>query len=207
MIKKTQSYARDREETSRRILRAAMDVLSDGGHKDFGINIIARRAQCDKQLIYRYFGGLEGVADAIGAELASQLMERLKPPTQDTRPETYGALMKTLIVQLVDLLRNDPVTQKIIAWEISSASPILDRMNKERSKHLAIWMHTMRGSLTPAKGLDAPAINAVLIASAQHMVLSGTSRGNFAGMPLFDEDDWKRLNDTFLKIIDSVYGE
>ncbi len=198
---------RDRDETERRILEAAMVVLAESGHQEFGVNAIARRAACDKQLIYRYFGGLEGLADAIGARLAEQLTERLTPFSEAAPPVTYGALMRLLILALLNLLRADPVMQKIIAWEVSASSPLAARMVAERSKLLSLWMHSMRGDLEPPEGIDAPAINAVLIASTQHLVLSGSANGVFAGMPLKNDADWNRVRAVLTSIVSAVYGE
>ena len=62
--------ARDRSATSARILKAATELLAEGGFQNFGVNAVARRAGCDKQLIYRYYGGMDGLVDAIGGELA-----------------------------------------------------------------------------------------------------------------------------------------
>lgn len=207
MSKAATSKPRDRDETERRILEAAMTVLAEGGHQEFGINAIARRAACDKQLIYRYFGGLEGLAQAIGARLAERLAERLTPFSVGAPPETYGALMRLLIVALLDLLRADSVMQKIIAWEVSGSSPLAARMVAERSRLLAAWMHALRGSLKPPENVDAPAINAVLIASTQHLVLSRSANGVFAGMPLKDDADWARVRAALTSIVRSVYGD
>jgi AcrR family transcriptional regulator len=201
------SKPRDRAETERRILDAAMAALAEGGQQEFGVNAIARRAECDKQLIYRYFGGLEGIADAIGARLAEQLVEDLPTFSEGAPPETYGALMRLLILALLDLLRADPVMQKIIAWEISAPSPLVARMLTERGMRLAGWMHAMRGGLQLPAGVDAPAINAVLIASTQHLVLSGTANGVFAGMPLKDDTDWGRVRAVLASLVRAVYGE
>lgn len=207
MSQRGQVRHRDRDETARTILRAALDVLAEGGHTEFGVNAIARRAGCDKQLIYRYFGGLEGLADAIGAHLASALAERLEEVAAAPAPQTYAELMRVLVIRLFDLLRADPLMQRIIAWEIAAPSPLLERMVAERGKRLAVWMHAMRGTLREPPGLDAPALNAVLIASTQHLVLSGAAQGVFAGMPLKDEADWERVRAALVTLVDAVYAE
>ena len=49
------------KETEKRLLEAVSRVIEDEGFTKIGINRIARQAQCDKVLIYRYFGGLDGL--------------------------------------------------------------------------------------------------------------------------------------------------
>jgi len=47
--------------TEKRLLEAVSKVIEEEGFTKIGINRIARQAQCDKVLIYRYFGGLDGL--------------------------------------------------------------------------------------------------------------------------------------------------
>ncbi len=51
--------SRDRAQTGAAILAAAEAQLAEAGFRAFGVNAVARRAGCDKQLIYRYYGGME----------------------------------------------------------------------------------------------------------------------------------------------------
>jgi len=206
MNRRNETRHRDREETARIILVAALEVLADGGHTEFGVNAIARRAGCDKQLIYRYYGGLEGLADAIGVHLASELAARLEGLGETPKPTTYAELMRVLVVRLLDLLRDDRIMQRIIAWEIAAPSPLSERMVAARGKGLAIWMRKMRAGLADPEGVDAPALNAVLIASTQHLVLSSAAQGVFAGMSLKSEADWKRVRTALVTFVDAVYG-
>lgn len=198
--------SRDRAATERSIVAAAKLVLAEEGFQNFGVNAIARRAQCDKQLIYRYFGGLEGLAEAIGAELAVELGEDLTPLSHAQRPASYGALSKLLILGLLDLLRRDRIMQQIIAWELAAPSPVLSRLVAARSQRLGAWMHQMRGSLVPPEGVDAPAINAALIAATQHLVLSASASGAFAGIAIESEADWRRVREALAALVDGAYG-
>ncbi|HCV71491.1 MAG TPA: TetR family transcriptional regulator, partial [Agrobacterium sp.] len=58
---KPEKRIKDRAATEKAIFEAARSLLAEEGFQGFGINAVARRAGCDKQLIYRYFGGLEGL--------------------------------------------------------------------------------------------------------------------------------------------------
>lgn len=48
------------KETEKRLLEAVSKIIEEEGFTQIGINRIAKKAQCDKVLIYRYFGGLDG---------------------------------------------------------------------------------------------------------------------------------------------------
>jgi AcrR family transcriptional regulator len=195
-----------REATARAVLDAAKAVLAEDGFQAFGVNAIARRAGCDKQLLYRYFGGLEGLADAIGAELAVELTEELKPLSVGASPATYHELMRRLAMALFDLLRGNRLMQQINAWESAAPSPLARALAATRSQRMALWMHEMRGALAPPDDIDAPAVNAVIIAAIQQLVLAGAANGAFSGLPLQSEVDWKRAKAAILSVVDAIYA-
>ena len=53
--------ARDSDAMRARILAAVGTMIVRDGLSAIGVNALAREAGCDKVLIYRYFGDLEGV--------------------------------------------------------------------------------------------------------------------------------------------------
>jgi len=52
---------KDRELTERKILDAVGSIIASDGFESVGINVVAQRAGVSKMLIYRYFGGLNGL--------------------------------------------------------------------------------------------------------------------------------------------------
>lgn len=205
-MKKEETRARDRDQTARAILVAAREVLAEQGFQAFGVNAIARRAGCDKQLIYRYYGGLEGLADAIGADLAAELTEELKA-VAGPQPQTYGALMRQLGLGLLELLRRNRLMQQINAWEAAAPSPLVARLIEARARRMGAWMMEMRGGLTPPQGVDAAASNAIVVAAVQQLVVSAAANGAFSGLPLRTEADWDRLKAALTALIAAVYGD
>lgn len=197
--------SRDKGRTKAAILAAARDQLAESGFQGFGINTVARRAGCDKQLIYRYFGGLEGLVDAIGLELATWVDDSLTPDTRSP-PQTYRDLTERLILAFLDAFRANQLVQKITAWEVAEPSPLAARLAQARATALGAWIARQRTGLEPPAGVDAPAVNALLIAAVQHMVLSATTTGGFAGVALDREQDWNRIKTVIVNIIDGFYG-
>nr|QQZ49764.1 TetR/AcrR family transcriptional regulator [Phenylobacterium glaciei] len=90
---------------------------------------MARAAGCDKQLIYRYFGGLEGLVDALGADFATWLEDSLGPATppppmasfRSAHPGVHGGAAGNVLVQ------------RIAAWEIADPSPLVARLTVARA--------------------------------------------------------------------------
>lgn len=201
----TSAPVRDRAVTSARILKAATDLLAEGGFQTFGVNAVARRAACDKQLIYRYFGGMDGLVDAIGVELARWIEDKMPVGGHSGFMLTYGDLVEHLMMTFMHALREDPLTRRIIAWEVSDNSTQVKRLSEARARALSLWIEKVRGAMPPPKGVDHLALNALLLASVQHVVLSGATAGRFAGMELASAKDWDRVSQAIRRLVRGVY--
>ncbi|TCV72518.1 TetR family transcriptional regulator [Neorhizobium sp. S3-V5DH] len=197
---------RNRASTERAIFLAARNLLAEQGFQGFGINAIARKAGCDKQLIYRYYGGLEGLIEAIGADLGTWVKERIPEDTGGMFLLTYGDLMEKLAIYFMEALRDDPLVCKIVAWEVSQDTPQVRRLSEARTKALGKWLDRMRGSLTPPKGVDATTTNAILFAAIQHLVISAAVSGQFAGVALRTNKDWDKVVGAISRLVRAIYG-
>jgi AcrR family transcriptional regulator len=197
---------RNRLGTERAILEAAKRLLADEGFQNFGINAVARGAGCDKQLIYRYYGGLDGLVEAIGTDLGNWVKDRIPDDTGGMFLLTYGDLMERLALLFLEALREDPLMRRIVAWEISENTDQVRRLSEARSRALSAWIERMRGSLMPPKGIDSGAVNAMLFAAIQHMVLSASISGQAAGLTLKTPKDWEKAATALKRIVRGVYG-
>lgn len=193
--------ARNREETRAAILDAAQELLAEEGFSGFGVNALARRSGFDKQLIYRYFGGLDGLVDALGDALAGWVAARLEPVLEIDPGPGYGDLVEAVIIAYLDALRADSLMQKLVAWELSDPSPQVRRLSDQRARAMGELVARLRGHREPVPGLDAPALNAILIAAIQHLVLAGATSGRFSGMALATDSDWDRAKAMLRRIV------
>lgn len=197
---------KDRAATAARILAAGKAVLAEDGFRHFGINAVARRAGCDKQLIYRYFGGIDGLMEAIGGDLGDWVKIHIPEDSGGMFLLTYGDLMERLAFLYLEALRADPLVRQIAAWELAEESDQARRLSEARSKALAGWLDRMRGSMALPKGTDTATINALVIASIQQLVLASVTSGRFAGVTLKTERDWDKVRGALKRLIHGVYG-
>lgn len=164
----------NREETTKRLIEAALAILSEQGFAAIGVNAVARRAGADKQLIYRYFNGLDGLMAAAGEAVAaglSQALERaLQPP-----PADYGDLAARVAGALLDHARSDAMFRALRLMEAAAPSDATAAFRRARGAAMMQWVAEARKGLTPPPGLDAPALNAVLVAAAEGAALLGTA--------------------------------
>jgi AcrR family transcriptional regulator len=185
--------SRDRGATRQRILDAAQSILLQHGPSGFGVNALAREAGVDKQLIYRYFGGLDGLQAALGEQLARWWQDRLLDGVPTTPPESYGDLIEMLAVRLLRIMRQEPLALQSALWELTDASRPVAALTAARSRALGAWMAQARGDLRPPEGVDAPALNAMIISGISYFVLASRTADTVIGLDTRDEGTWTRL--------------
>ncbi|MBB1247917.1 TetR/AcrR family transcriptional regulator [Rhizobium sp. G21] len=196
---------RDRAATTARILKAASELLAEGGFQKFGVNAVARRAGCDKQLIYRYYGGMDGLVEAIGRELAGWVEEKMPDNGGGGFLLTYGDLVERLLLLFMEALRSDPLMKRIIAWEMSENSPQVRKLADARARALGDWIARVRAGMAPPKGVDTGLMNVILLGAVQQIVLSAEAGGRFGSTVLKTEKDWKKVEQAVQKLVRGVY--
>lgn len=193
---------RDRATTERGIVEAAAALLAQRGFAALNVQAIAETAGVDRKLVYRYFGGVEGVVERLGAEVRWTLGEAVAPPAGDS----YGQAIGHLALAYADALASDAALRGLIAWETVEDSPLLRSLEAARSETMSAWMRQRIGALPRPAGIDAPAVNAILIAAIQMLALRRGQGRPFAGMTL-DDHGWRRIEAEVLRIARTVYAD
>lgn len=190
---KEKTEPRSREKTERRIVEAARHLLAVHGFQEFGVNAIARAAGCDKQLIYKYFGGLDGVADLIGddvaAWVASAIRVRPGPP-----PPDFASAAETMVIDYLEALRRNRLAQQIMAWEVTEKSLLVRRLGEARTAAIRDWSTRVLTIVSrPHSAIDIAMVGMLLVAAIEHTVLTSRVSGKSAGLQLVVESDWYRV--------------
>ncbi|WP_448661413.1 TetR/AcrR family transcriptional regulator [Sphingomonas sp. CJ20] len=196
---------RDSARTRGVILAAAKALLAEHGFAKWGINAIARASGYDKQLIYRYFGGMGGLAEAVGEDVSATLEAAFAAKPGTAPAASYGELVGRLALQMLDALREDRLAQRILAWELAAPGPLAARFAAARERALGQWMARERGALTRPAGIDVPMLNVFVIAGVQQLVLAAASTGRFLGIDLSDEAGWARARPAIVAMTAASY--
>ncbi len=161
----------NREETTERILEAGLDLLAEEGFAALGVNTLARKAGADKQLIYRYFGGLDGVLAALGQRVAGRMAAALDQAVVPAA--TYAGVAEGLLLALLDHLRRDTQYGQLRLMEVVAPSAATAAFRDARSMAMAAYVEGRAAGMARPPGRDVAAINAALIAAVEGMVLLG----------------------------------
>jgi len=193
MAKIQQLKIRDKQITSRRLISAVGSLLAKKGFKGIGVNAVAREAGVDKVLIYRYFGGLEGLIAAFGKEgdfwpsaleLAGGDLKKFSQMPLDERLSVFAS-------NFIDALRKRPLTQAIMAWEIIEPNGLTEELERIREQGIIEFfqMFFVKDQLQ----IDLQAIIMLIGAGTSYLVLRSKNIDLFGGLDLGSEQGWKRI--------------
>ncbi|KJV10106.1 hypothetical protein VZ95_07185 [Elstera litoralis] len=182
---------RNRSATETRILEAARVIIARDGFTALGVNAVAAEAGCDKKLITRYFGGIEGIVETLGGDLGFWV----GPIPPKAQPDaSYADRMAELLAASQAMLVNDDLLQRVLAAELASPSAALLAVEQKRSVAIGRWLAEALGPLTAPPGIDGPAINAVVLGAMHYLTLRARTTGCFAGVDLTSEAGRARID-------------
>lgn len=200
--------ARNKEETKARILAAVGKLLAESGFNNLGVNAIAREAGVDKVLIYRYFGGLSSLIEHFAKEGGYwSSVEELIGDESSVDADTLADWMCYLLVEFMDDLKERPVTQEILRWELLEGNELTHELANIRDKLAIDSFKFLKKKGEFPQDKDIPAIGAVLIAGVVYLILRTKASNTFMGIDLSSSEGWERIEAAIESIIQSSVGE
>ena len=204
MVTTSSSPARDSEAMRARILAAVGALILRDGLAGVGINALARQAGCDKVLIYRYFGDLDGVYAAYAAKgdfwwTVDDLTEGLDP----ARTPLAQAL-KTMLRRHAAALRSRPITLAVLAAELTNRTALvvaLETVRERRALQAAAWIGA-HYRLPP--GLDFEAVAMLLGVAINYLAVRARTLSVMSGVRIASDADWKRVFAAIDAIVDEL---
>ena len=186
-------FHRDATETRARIVAAVGRIVLRDGLAATGVNALAREAGCDKVLIYRYFGDLDGVYEAF----ASQgdfwwTLENLCAGI-DPKKMPLPQAVKLLLRRHATALRERPMTLAVLAAELVDRTQLviaLERVRERRSLELNAWL---AANFELPRSVDFQCIALLLGAAINYLAARGRSLKVMSGVPIKTDADWERL--------------
>jgi AcrR family transcriptional regulator len=196
---------RDRQSTEVLITEAFEAVLLREGVEGLGVNVVAQQAGVNKVLIYRYFGGLAGLARQW---VASSTFWPTPIELIGNDPEAFEKLsvrerVRTVLCNYVDAIRARPQTVEMLAAELMAPSEITRAFSDalvRPGKGVANFIKLE----TADKDLTDQVWNLIFMVNGLASYLAIRERNNptYLGMDLNDDESWQYLRDTVAEIAD-----
>lgn len=181
---------RDRETTRAKLLDAVERLAIRDGFEACGVNAIAQEAGVDKVLIYRYFGGIDGLLSTVVAERAAWP----KAGSLADGASAGSAFASALIDQARDI-RARPLAQHAVAWEATGHADhdVTRPIAEGREAQLSALAAAIRARHAVPARFDLEAVGA-LVTAGLAMLASRTDLGvPFFGLDVERDADWRRI--------------
>jgi AcrR family transcriptional regulator len=194
---------RDRQSTEELIVRAFEAVLLREGVEGLGVNAVAQEAGVNKVLIYRYFGGLPGLArhwvsDSTFWPTALELIGN--DPEEFAKLEIVDRVC-TVLSNYVDAIRARPQTVEMLAAELMAPSEITRAFSDaliRPGKGVADYIKLEDADRD--MGDDIWNLVYVVNGLAAYLAIRERNNPTYLGMDLNDDDSWAYLRDTVTDI-------
>ena len=195
---------RNRQMTMERILRAMGEVMAERGTEKAGINAVANRAGVNKVLIYRYFGGWNGLLEAYVQRgfFLSMFNEKFLESVPENLPaENRSKVWSEYTIQFMREFRARKSSQELIRWEMSHGETELARRLAEFRDHS---YKQLVDKLAPYSDFDPIAITSLMVSAVTYMVLTSSQRDHVVDIDLRSEAGWERLETAIRRIYSSL---
>ncbi len=195
---------RNRQMTMERILRAMGDVMAERGTEKAGINAVAERAGVNKVLIYRYFGGWNGLLEAYVQRgfFLSMFNDKFLESVPDNLPaENRSKVWSEYTIQFLREFRARKPSQELIRWEMTHGETELARRLAEYRDRS---YKNLVDKLAPYTDFDPIAITSLMVSAVTYMVLTSAQRDHIVDIDLRTEAGWERIETAIRRIYSSL---
>lgn len=182
---------RNRAQTTQRIIDAFETVLAERGLRHVGVNRVAEEAGVSKVLIYRYFGGLDGLIDyytkmgKIYPDFPPALLEQIRPENETE----LGRLWYRQITQLFRQFRTNQAARELLKANVIENDPTAEAASQAQDQEI----QRLVNQLSFVKGADVQAISAVTIGAMSYLTLLAGNNRSLVGIDLRSDSGWKRI--------------
>ncbi len=188
---------KSRINTEQRILNAVETLLLTKGFPEVGINAISRTAGCDKVLIYRYFGGLDGLLERFAKtkDLWWTIDEIIQENMDEISQFSLPQFLELLLKRHIKAVQSRPLTQEIMAWEMSETNPLTLALNKIRTEQGMILVKKVRLHFNQPN-IDIGGILGIFGAAINYLLIRTRH-----SQSEYKKEEWWRLEQTISSLL------
>ncbi len=201
---------RNRERTQEALLEALEAQIREEGILRSGINSVAARAGVSKELIYRYFGGMDGLILEMMSRQDYWTRSRGIPRGSDEGELPPAQEVRKMLRDQLDLLLANPIVQEVRRWELIEPDETRQKLAKRREAVAQDFIARIaaRDAESGGDGADAvdiPATTGLILAGLLYLVLRSKTEDQFLGVSLRDPEGWERFRGAIDHLIDSAF--
>lgn len=197
----------DKEKTKQKLIKAVGSILIKEGFQNIKVNRIEAVSGVSKKLIYRYFGGLEGLIKEYleQRDFWNIQIKQMEGSSYDTTTPLEKEEICAIFEGDFHFFEKSPEMQKIILWGISEKNKTLKAIANNRERFGKPVFE--KADLTfKNSDIDFRAVSGTIVAAIYYMVLHGKMLGTtVCEIDITKKEGKERYLNTFKKIIELCY--
>lgn len=193
---------RNRAATTQRIIDALEQVMAERGLDGVDINRVAQKAGVSKVLIYRYFGGVEGLLDhyvrmgRLFPHYTPALLDQIRP----LQPRDLGSVWSSQALQLFRQFRGSRAAREVLKASVMEHDSLTDVISQAQDAELT----SLVNQLSFIEGADYQATSAVLLGALSYLTILAQHNRPMIGLDLRSETDWQRIEEAVKMIYQAM---
>lgn len=191
---------KDREQTKKSILAAVATLLGEHGFDAIGVNAVARAAGVNKVLIYRYFGGMEGLLQAFARDSDYWPAFNGDFSTQAIDADPAGAAA-AFAINATRELKERPTTKEALRMALLKRNALTEVTHDALRE---VNASRLLANLQRHSRADIPAAASIITCGLMFLALRADTAGRFNGLDLQSAEDWQRLEKSARQLIAST---
>ncbi|MGY0039170.1 TetR/AcrR family transcriptional regulator [Pedobacter sp. NJ-S-72] len=202
---------KNRKLTERKLIDAVGEIIRSKGYTGLGVNAIAKTAGVSKKLIYRYFGTVDALIETYLIERDYWVTFSKKvsdAAVASNKKQTMIEFASGVFENQFDFFFNEDEMQRIILWEISEKSNILNDLSKKRET-MGEELLKLTDPYFKDSDINFRAVSAIIICGIYYSVLhTKKNTSTLCGLDLNTESESgrKEITKAVRKIVELCFG-
>lgn len=191
IMEKDDKIRRNRAKTTQRIVEALEDVIAERGLEGVGVNRVAEKANVSKVLIYRYFGGMEGLLEyyvkmgKLFPIFTPALLDQIRP----LHESDVARIWYRQVIQTYRHFRTFKTAREILKASVIENDSIAETTARAQDEEIT----RLVSQLSFTKGADTQAISAVVLGAMTYLTIMAQNDRTMISIDLRSEEGWERI--------------
>ena len=200
---------KNKELTKKKLVRAVGEIIKTEGFSALKISTIAKEANVDRKLVYRYFGNLDRLIESyiIENDYWMVFADKLKQSISDKTYENHQNLIADILKNLFQFFLREKNMQRLILWELSTESPLMRSIHNTREANSQSFFEGTDAQF-PGSQVNFRAIAALLVGGIYYTILHTVyNGGTFADVDLNTVEGQNEIMRTIEQIVNWAFLE
>ena len=200
---------KDKENTKRKLVQAVGKIIKEEGFSNLRISRIAKIAEVDRKLIYRYFGSLNYLVEAYILENDYWMVfsDQMKQMLSNKEFGDSEDLIIEVLQNQFKFFSSQKEMQRLILWELSVKSPLMRSIHNTRESMGQEFLELTDLHFKGGK-VNFRAVAALLVGGIYYTILHTVNNGgSFAGIDLATDAGKENILKAIGQIVDWAYKE